>query len=76
MDCKESHIGVRVRFLAKDEFRVLLKNSGGVSKGDVEIGESSGEMGGLIISPELSPYPPSAFPELSRTEYSYVFGAI
>ena len=37
MDCKESHMSVRVRFLAKDEFRVLLKNSGGVRKGDVEI---------------------------------------
>ena len=73
MDCKESHMSVRVRFLAKDEFRVLLKNSGGVSKGDVEIGESSGEMGGffLIISPELS-----AFYELPRTEYLCAFGAI
>jgi hypothetical protein len=63
MDCKESHIGVRVRFLAKDGFRVLLKNSGGVSKGDVEIGESSGEMGGffliIFLSP-ISPYLPSA----------------
>ena len=79
MDCKESHMSVRVRFLAKDEFRVLLKNSGGVSKGDVEIGESSGEMGGffliIFLSP-ISPYPPSAFSELPRTEYSCAFGAI
>ena len=56
MDCKESHMSVRVRFLAKDEFRVLLKNSGGVSKEDVEIGESSGEMGGVLLSPYLQ-YP-------------------
>ena len=76
MDCKESHMSVRVRFLAKDEFRVLLKNSGGVSKGDVEIGESSGEMGGFFLIISLSPYPPSAFSELPRTEYSCAFGAI
>ena len=57
MDCKKSHMSVRVRFLAKDEFRVLLKNSGGVSKGDVEIGESSGEMGGFFLSSPYLRYP-------------------
>jgi hypothetical protein len=66
-------MSVRVRFLAKDKFRVSLKNSGrrlavyrsGVSKGDVEIGEI-GEMWGffLIISlSPISPYLPSAFSE-------------
>ena len=72
MDCKESHMSVRVRFLAKDEFRVWLKNSGGVSKGDVEIG---GFFLAISLSP-ISPYPPSTFSELPRTEYSCAFGAI
>ena len=72
MDCKESHMSVRVRFLEKDEFPVLLKNSGGVSKEDVEMGGFF-----LIISlSPISPCPPSAFSELPRTEYSCAFGAI